>query len=324
MALIFVTRKIPDVGLRWMREGGHEVVVSEKDGVLTPEELRAALAARPYDGIVSLLTDTIDASVLEVAPQVKVVANYAVGFNNIDVKGLQAAGVVVTNTPGVLTDSVAEFTVSLILALMKRIPEADRFTRAHKYNGWAPELLLGSDVAGKTLGIVGAGRIGSGVAKRLSAGFGMVVKYYDIARSEALEAEVSAEYYPSLDELLAVSDVVSIHVPLLPETEHLINVERLSLMKPTAYLVNTSRGPVVDEAALVAALTNHSLRGAGLDVFEHEPELSTGLTRLDNVILTPHIASATEETRGEMSQLVAQNINEFFLGHTPPHVVTVT
>lgn len=323
MALIFVTRKIPDVGLRWMREGGHEVVVSEKDGILTPEELREALAARPYDGMVSLLTDTIDASLLEVAPQVKIVANYAVGFNNIDVPGLNAAGVVVTNTPGVLTDTVAEFTVSLILALAKRIPEGDRFTRAGRYEGWAPELLLGSDLAGKTLGIVGAGRIGSGVAKRMFNGFGMRVIYQDIVRSEALEAEVACEYRESVDDLLREADVVSIHVPLLPQTQHLINAERLAMMKPSAYLVNTSRGPVIDEEALVEALKNKTIRGAGLDVFEHEPALAKGLARLDNAIITPHIASASEETREKMSELVGFNINEFFLGHTPPNEVKV-
>lgn len=323
MALIFVTRKIPEVGLRWMREGGHEVVVSEKDGVLTPEELREALAARPYDGVVSLLTDTIDTSLLEVAPNVKIFANYAVGYNNIDVKGLREAGVVVTNTPGVLTDTVAEFTVSLVLALAKRIPEGDRFTRAGRYEGWAPELLLGSDLAGKTLGIIGAGRIGSGVAKRLANGFGMRVIYQDITRSEALEAEVACEYRESVDDLLREADVVSIHVPLLPQTQHLINTERLAMMKPSAYLVNTSRGPVVDEDALVKALKERTIRGAALDVFENEPSLAKGLARLDNVILTPHIASASEETRGKMSELVGFNINEFFLGHMPPNEVTV-
>ena len=187
MALIFVTRKIPEVGIRWMREGGHEAVVSEKDGVLTPEELREALSARPYDGVVSLLTDTIDGSLLAAAPQLKIVANYAVGYDNIAVKELHDAGVVVTNTPGVLTDTVAEYTVALILALAKRIPEADRFTKAGKYQGWAPELLLGSDLSGKLLGIVGAGRIGSGVAKRLADGFGMRVKYpIDIDQSNSL------------------------------------------------------------------------------------------------------------------------------------------
>lgn len=323
MALIFVTRKIPDVGLHWMREGGHEVVVSGKDGVLTPEELREALAARPYDGVVSLLTDTIDTSLLEVAPQVKIVANYAVGFNNIDVEGLNAAGVMVTNTPGVLTDTVAEFTVSLIVSLAKRVPEADRFTRAGRYEGWAPELLLGSDLAGKTLGIVGAGRIGSGVAKRMANGFGMRIIYQDIARSEALEAEVACEYRESVDDLLREADVVSIHVPLLSQTQHLINAERLAMMKSSAYIVNTSRGPVIDESALVDALKNKTIRGAGLDVFENEPALAKGLARLDNVVITPHIASASVETRGKMSELVGLNINEFFLGHTPPNEVKI-
>jgi glyoxylate reductase len=323
MALIFVTRQIPEIGIRWMREGGHEVVVSEKDGVLTPDELKAALAARPYEGLVSLLTDTIDASLLTVAPQLKVVANYAVGFNNIAVKELNAAGVTVTNTPGVLTDTVAEFTVTLILALAKRIPESDRFTRAGKYVGWAPELFLGSDLSGKVLGIVGAGRIGSGVARRLAQGFGMKVNYYDIARSAALEAEVASEYYESLDELLRVSDVVSLHVPLLPETKHLINAERLAIMKSSAYLVNTARGPVIDEAALVAALKQKTIRGAALDVFENEPALAADLATLENVIITPHIASASEETRGKMSELVGYNMNEFFLGHVPPHKVDV-
>ncbi|NCT01811.1 D-glycerate dehydrogenase [Candidatus Parcubacteria bacterium] len=323
MALIFVTRQIPEVGIRWMREGGHEVVVSEKDGVLTKEELKEALGARPYDGMVSLLTDTIDASVLAAAPQLKIVANYAVGYNNIAVKELHDAGVVITNTPGVLTDTVAEFTVSLVLALTKRIPEGDRFTRAGKYVGWAPELLLGSDLAGKTLGIVGAGRIGSGVARRLANGFGMQIKYYDIARSEALEAEVQSEYYESLDELLRVADVVSLHVPLLPQTQHLINTERLALMKPSAYLINTSRGPVIDETALVTALQQGTIRGAALDVYENEPALASGLTALDNVIITPHTASASEETRGKMSELVGFNINEFFLGHIPPNIVVV-
>jgi len=321
MALIYVTRKIPEIGLRWMREGGHELVVSEKDGVLTPEELRAVLAERPYEGIVSLLTDTIDTSLLEVAPQVKIVANYAVGFNNIDVKGLNERGVVVTNTPGVLTDTVAEYTVALILAVAKRIPEATRFTRAGKYEGWAPELLLGSDLIGKTLGIVGAGRIGSGVAKRMGTAFGMKVIYHDVARSEALEKEVDCEYCESLDDLLQRADVVSLHVPLLPSTRHLINADKLALMKSSAYLINTSRGPVVEEAALAKALEEGRIKGAGLDVYENEPDIHPTLLKLDNVVLTPHIASASEETRGKMSELVAININEFFLGHTPPNLV---
>lgn len=321
MALIFVTRKIPDIGIQWMRDGGHEVVVSEKDGVLTPKELRAALSGRPYDGVVSLLTDAIDTSILEVAPSVKIVANYAVGYNNIDIDGLTESGVVVSNTPGVLTDTVAEYTVALILAVAKRIPEADVFTRKGKYEGWAPELLLGSDLIGKTLGIVGAGRIGSGVAKRLVNGFGMKVRYHDIARSEELESEVGCEFCATLEELLQTSDVVSLHVPLLPQTTHLINEERFAMMKSSAYLINTSRGPVVDEKALVKALKNKTIRGAGLDVFEDEPKLAAGLVKLDNVVVTPHIASASIETRGRMSELVAYNINEFFLGNPVPNQV---
>lgn len=321
MALIFVTRKIPQVGIEQLREAGHEVVVSEKDGVLTPEELQAALAARPYEGMVSLLTDTVDASVLAVAPKVKIVANYAVGFNNIAVPELAEKEIVVTNTPGVLTDTVAEYTVALIMAVTKRIPEADRFARAKRYEGWAPELLLGSDLQGKTLGIVGAGRIGSGVAKRMVNGFGMKVKYYDVARSEALEAEVTCEYCESLEDVLRTADVVSIHVPLLPQTQHLINAERLAMMKSSAYLINTSRGPVIDEVALVEALQNNVIRGAGLDVFENEPAFANGLTDLENVVITPHIASASEETRGKMSELVAENVIAFFKGEEPPFVV---
>ncbi len=321
MALIYVTRKIPSVGIDQLRAAGHEVVVSEKDGVLSPEELTTALSERPYEGVVSLLTDTIDAGVFAAAPQVKIVANYAVGYNNISLPAAAEAGVVVTNTPGVLTDTVAEYTVALILTLAKRLVEADRFVRASKYEGWAPELLLGCDLSGKTLGIVGAGRIGSGVAKRLAAGFGMNVRYYDVARSETLEQETECSFCESLEELLPASDVVSIHVPLLPQTTHLLNAERLALMKPTAYLVNTSRGPVVDEVALVKALQQKQIRGAGLDVFEQEPALAPGLAELDNVVLTPHIASASEETRGKMSELVAENINTFFRGEVPPFVV---
>ncbi|MEY3784608.1 MAG: hypothetical protein RLZZ230_930 [Candidatus Parcubacteria bacterium] len=269
----------------------------------------------------SLLTDTINESVLTAAPQVKIVSNYAVGFNNIDVPALNAAGVVVTNTPGVLTDTVAEYTVALILTVAKRIAEGDRFTRAERYEGWAPELLLGSDLQGKTLGIVGAGRIGSGVARRMVSGFGMKVKYYDIARSEALEAEVACDYCESLEDVLRTADVVSIHVPLLPQTQHLINAERLAMMKSSAYLINTSRGPVIDEVALVEALKNKVIRGAGLDVYENEPALAAGLAELENVVLTPHIASASEETRDKMSELVAENMIAFFKGEEPPYIV---
>ncbi len=321
MSLIFVTRRIPEVGLNKMRDAGHQLVVSEKDGVLTISELKNELSKRPYDGVISLLTDTVNMSVLEVAPSVKIVANYAVGHNNIALDELSASDIVVTNTPGVLTDTVAEYTVALMLTVTKRIAEADRFTRDGKFSGWAPELLLGSDLSGKTLGIVGAGRIGTGVAKRMQKGFGMKVCYCDISQSETFESEVNCDYSESLEDLLKNSDVVSIHVPLLPQTKYLINSERLRLMKKTAYLINTSRGPVVDEIALVEALKNKIIKGAGLDVFEKEPILAEGLNLLENVVLTPHIASASEETRDKMSELVAENIISFFTGETPPHVV---
>ena len=321
MALIYVTRQIPVVGIEKLRAAGHEVVVSQKDGVLTPDELRKELSAQPYEGLVSLLTDKIDMSVFASVPTVKIVANYAVGYNNIAVKELSEAGVVVTNTPGVLTDTVAEYTVALILAATKRVAEADRFTRTGKFIGWAPELLLGSDLSGKTLGIIGAGRIGTGVAKRMLNGFGMKVRYYDIARSDKFEAEVECDYCESLDEVLQTADVVSVHVPLLPQTQHLINDEKLALMKSSAYLINTSRGPVVDEMALVEALDTKSIKGAALDVFEFEPDLAKGLAELDNVTITPHIASGSEETRGKMSELVAENMLAFFAGETPPYAV---
>lgn len=320
MAKIFVTRKIPEVGLSLLTAAGHEVDISEKDGVLSKEELLTALSKKPYDAVLSLLTDQIDKEVFTAAPNVKIVANYAVGFNNIDIEGAKLSEVVVTNTPDVLTDTVAEYAVSLILSVAKRIPEADRFTRAGKYEAWAPELLLGSDLKGKTLGILGAGRIGTGVAERLVKGFNMRVVYYDIKPREHIEA-FGAEYRDTVEAVLQEADIVSVHVPLLDSTHHLINTERLSMMKPSAYLINTSRGPVIDEAALVEALRNKTIKGAGLDVYENEPALAPGLNELDNVVVTPHIASASEETRNKMSEMAAQNIIAFFNDETPPNVV---
>ncbi|MEY2665639.1 MAG: Glyoxylate reductase [Candidatus Parcubacteria bacterium] len=321
MALIFVTQAIPKDGLAVLEQAGHEVVIGSVEGVLPKAELIEKLLERPYDAVLALLTDTIDKEVLEAIPAVKVIANYAVGFNNIDVVTAKEKSIVVTNTPGVLTDTVAEFAVSLILSVAKRIPEGDRFTRAGKFKAWGPELLLGSDMKGKTLGILGAGRIGAGVATRLQKGFGMNVVYYDVQAVPALEAEIPCTYMASVEEVMKVADVVSVHVPLLPTTEHLINAERLALMKPTAYLVNTSRGPVVDEVALVAALQNKTIAGAGLDVFEHEPALAPGLAELENVIITPHIASGSVETRAKMAEMAAGNIVAVLGGETAPNVV---
>lgn len=324
MSLVYVTRHLPEIGVNLLRAAGHTVDVSGKNGVLTKTELIAALSQKSYDAVISLLTDTIDGEVFDAVPTAKIFANYAVGYNNIDLTAAAARGVTITNTPGVLTTAVAEFALALILATMKRIPEGDRFTRAGKYEGWGPELLLGSDIEGKTLGILGAGRIGYEVATRAQRAFNMKVIYYDIARSEQLEKAIPCQFMATVEEVLKEADVVSIHVPLLPTTEHLLNAERLAMMKRSAYLINTSRGPVIDEAALVTALSDGTIRGAGLDVFEYEPRLAEGLAALDNVVITPHIASATDETRGQMSVMAAQNVIDFLAGEVPQNVVAAS
>lgn len=317
-----MTRQIPKRAEEMLRGHGYEVIVSEKDGVLTRDELKGLLATAEYDAVVSLLTDTIDADVIAVMPpSVKIIANYAVGYNNIDVPAAHSRGIVVSNTPDVLTSTVAEHTVALILTLASRVAEGDKYIREGKFVGWEPMLLLGTDIKGKTLGLVGAGRIGSEVAGILHKGFGMKVIYSDVKKNEALEAVCGAEFCETHEEVLAQADIVSIHVPLLPTTHHLINADKLSVMKKTALLVNTSRGPVVDELALVEALKDGTIRGAALDVFEFEPKISDRLLNLPNVVLNPHLASATEETRTKMAEMVATNIIETLEGRTAPNAV---
>lgn len=323
MALIYITRHIPEIGINLLRAAGHTVDMSLKDGVLTHTELIHALSQKPYDGVISLLTDTINKEVFDAVPTAKIFANYAVGYNNINLNDAKTAGVTITNTPGVLTDTVAEFTIALMLAVAHRIPEADAFTRAGKFKGWGPELFLGNDLKGKTLGILGAGHIGYEVARRAFHGLGMHITYYDIAKLPALEKDCKATFVGTVEELLAHADVVSIHVPLLPSTEHLINAERLAMMKPTAYLINTSRGQVVDEGALVTALTKGIIRGAGIDVYEHEPELAKGLVGLPNIVITPHIASASDETRAKMAQSSAQSVIDFLAGEVPENKISI-
>lgn len=321
MAQIYVTRRIPEVGLDMLRDAGHTVDISDKDGVLTRDELLSALKAKPYDAVLCLLTDSIDGAVFDVVPTAKIFANYAVGFNNINIADAKARGVMVTNTPGALSDTVAEHAIGLILALSCRLVEGDRYMRNGSYVGWDPMLLLGRDLEGATLGLVGAGRIGARVAHIAGNGFGMKVLYNDVVHNDAVEQGARGVFVDSLDELLQQSDVVSIHVPLLPTTHHLINAARLSQMKKTAYLVNTSRGPVIDEAALVVALKNGTIAGAGLDVFEDEPALAPGLVDLPNVVLTPHIASATHRARNEMAEIAARNILAVLAGKDPENPV---
>ncbi len=322
MAKIFVTRAIPEAGINKLKEAGHEVVVSPEDRVLSKEELISALKVDKYDAVLSLLTDKIDGDVFDAAGKsAKIFANYAVGFDNIDLKAAEERGVMITNTPGVLTNTVAEHTFALMLAISHRIVEADRFTRAGKYDGWAPMMLLGNDLSGKTIGVVGLGRIGSRVAHHAVKGFDAKVIYHDVSRNADFEKEYNAQYEEKLEDLLKEADYVSIHVPLLDSTRHLINAERLGQMKKTAYLLNTSRGPIVDENALYEALKNKTIKGAAIDVFEEEPKFVSGLAELDNIILTPHIASATEETRSAMAELAAENIIAALEGLTPPNIV---
>ncbi|MSR71442.1 MAG: D-glycerate dehydrogenase [Candidatus Taylorbacteria bacterium] len=305
---VYITRQIPEVGIKMLRDKGFEVDINPKDRPLTKKELIKALTKKPYEGVLTLLTDTIDADVMDACPRVKIFANYAIGFNNFNIEDAKKRGVILTNTPGGGADRVAEHTWALILALTCRIVEGDSYIRNGKYKGWDPMLLHGTKLAGKTLGIIGTGRIGADVAHKAKNGFGMSVVYYDIVRNEKLEQDFNAVFYPTVEEVLRVADVVSIHVPLTDATHHLMNEARFGLMKKTAYLVNTSRGPVIDENALVFALQNGLIAGAGIDVFEFEPKLAKGLAKLPNVVLTPHIASATDEARLDMATISAQNI----------------
>lgn len=313
MFKVFVTRKIPETGLQLLRKH-FQVRVYAKDQVIPRKDLIRGV--KWCDALLCLLTDKIDKEVIDANPRLQVISNVAVGFDNIDVKYATAKGIPVTNTPGVLTDAVAEHTFALMLAIARRIPESDRFTRAGKYQGWEPLLLLGTQLKGKTLGIVGLGKIGLGVAERARKGMGMKLVYYDVKRDPRFEQQYQARYAP-LSELLRTADFVSLHVPLLPSTRHFIGKKELTLMKKTAYLINTARGPIVDETALVVALKKKQIAGAALDVYEFEPKLSAGLAKLENVVLTPHTASATIEARSAMAELAAQNILNVLQGKEP-------
>ncbi len=319
-ARVYLTRPIPDAGIEMLREQISDFHMNEEDRVLSREELKQAV--KGCDGILSLLTDKMDAEVMDAAgPQLKVIANYAVGFDNIDLQAATERGILVTNTPGVLTDATADFAWALLMATARRIPESERYARAGKYKAWGPKLFLGGDFVGRTLGIIGAGRIGSAMAKR-ATGWNMRILYTDVQPNPNIEKEVGAQFV-DMDTLLKESDYISIHVPLTLETHHLIDEAALRKMKPTAYLVNTSRGPVIDEAALARALKEKVIAGAGLDVFEEEPKIHPDLLELENVVITPHIASATHETRNKMATMAATNLIEALRGNRPPNLVNV-
>lgn len=315
---VYVTRRLPEDALALLRSKA-EVSVWPTDEIPPPREVLMREAAAS-DGLVSLLTDRIDGPLLDAAPRLRAVSNVAVGFDNIDVEAATARGVVVTNTPGVLTETTADFAMALLLAVARRVVEADKYTRAGRWRSWEPMLFLGQDVHGAVLGLVGLGRIGSAVARR-AHGFGMQILYHDVLRREDLEQELGIEY-ASLEDLLRRADFVSIHTPLTAETRHLIGAAQLRMMKPTAILVNTARGPVVDTEALVQALAAGTIAGAGLDVFEVEPIAADHpLLALDNVVVAPHIASASIRTRTKMAVMAAENMLAALAGQPPPNLV---
>lgn len=319
MANIYVTREIPEAGLKLLREKFGEFEMNKEDRVLSYDELSERVRGR--DAVLCLLTDKIDAKVLETAgPQCKIFSNYAVGYNNIDVDEASKRGIMITNTPGVLTDATADLAIALLFSAARRIVEADTFTRAGKFAGWAPLLMIGQDITGKTLGIIGAGRIGSNMAKKMALGFGMRILYVDKFKNEELERETGATQV-DMETLLRESDFISVHVNLTPETTHLIGEKEFNLMKPTCVFINTARGPVVDEKALVKALKDKRIFSAGLDVFELEPALAPGLADLPNVIIPPHIASATLWTRNQMAEIAARNLIDALEGRMPEFCV---
>ena len=317
---VFITRKIPENGIEMLKEH-FEVEVWEDEHEIPREVLLEKV--RDADALVTMLSERIDAEVFDNAPKLRIVANYAVGYDNIDVEEATRRGIYVTNTPDVLTNATADFAWTLLLATARRLIEADRFTRSGEWKrrgvAWHPLMFLGHDVYGRTIGVVGFGRIGQAVARR-AKGFGMRILYNSRTRKPGVEKELGAEFRP-LDELLSESDFVVLAVPLTKETYHMIGERELKLMKPTAILVNIARGKVVDTEALVRALKEGWIAGAGLDVYEEEPYYNEELFSLNNVVLAPHIGSATFGAREGMAELVARNLIAFKSGEVPPTLV---
>ncbi|EKD33061.1 MAG: hypothetical protein ACD_76C00096G0003 [uncultured bacterium] len=326
MTKIFVTRDIPDQGLKMLAKiRGVKLDIYKHDNKIPRAELKRRVSNA--DVLLCLLTDKIDSDIFKAGTKLRMIANYAVGFDNINISEAKKRGIVVANTPcDEVSETVAEHAVALIFALSHRIIESDAFTRAGKYHGWGPKLLLGTDVLGKTLGIIGGGRIGSALMRRMRDGFDVNIIYNDIKRNPELEKTYGA-IFKTKTQLLKKSDFVSLHVPLVPQTRHLISTKELNIMKKTAFLINTSRGPIVDELALIKALEKKQIAGAGIDVYECEPFIDCtpqdthALRKLANVILTPHTASATTEARQAMSRVAAENIIAFLKGKIPPNAI---
>jgi len=314
--LVIVTRKLPDVVETRMMELFDARLNLDDDPMSAAELIEAVKVA---DVLVPTVTDRIDARILnEAGPQLRLVASFGTGVDHIDLKTARQRGITVTNTPGVLTEDTADMTMALILAVSRRIAEGERLVRSGEWKGWGPTTMLGHRIWGKRLGIVGMGRIGQALARR-ARGFGLSIHYHNRRRVHPeIEAELEATYWESLDQMLARMDMVSVNCPHTPATYHLLSARRLKLMRPHAYLVNTARGEVIDEAALTRMLEKGELAGAGLDVFEHEPAVSPKLRNLENVVLLPHMGSATIEGRIDMGEKVIINIKTFVDGHAPP------
>lgn len=320
--LVIITRKLPEAVETRMMEL-FDARLNPDDHPLTKVELIEAV--RHADVLVPTITDRIDAAILSQAgPNLKLVANFGTGVDHIDLASARDHGISVTNTPDVLTEDTADMTMALILAVPRRLAEGERLLRSGQWDGWNPTFMLGHRISGKRLGIIGMGRIGQAVARRARA-FGMAVHYHNRKRVHPdIEAELEASYWESLDQMLARMDIITIHCPHTPATFHLLSARRLALLQPHAFLINTARGEIVDENALTRMLVRKELAGAGLDVFEHEPAVNPKLLQLDNVVLLPHLGSATHEGRLEMGEKVIVNIKTFIDGHPPPDRVVVS
>lgn len=313
---VLCTHKIPDVGMKILKKNLDVIILDEK----LPIEAQLVDILPTVDYLISLLSVPITEELINSATSLKGIANYAVGYNNIDIKSALKKGILVTNTPDVLTNATADIVWGLILSVTRRIIEGDTVCRKNEYSGWLPEYLLGFEVTGKTLGIIGAGRIGTAVGKR-AVGFDMKVIYHSRSRKMDIEKKYGFSYRLQLDDLIKEADVISLNIPYNTETHHLISERELSLMKPTAYLINTARGKNIVESDLIDALKNGKLAGAGLDVFYNEPDISEELSKLSNVVLTPHIGSATTQARNAMAVMVAENILAIERGNQPPNLI---
>lgn len=315
MPSVYITNPIPEIGTSLLLKKGYKVDVNKSGKDLSFEGLKKIFG--DYDAVLTFLTNKIDATIIDFASKhLKVIANYAVGFDNIDAKAASARGIVVCNTPGVASESVAEHTFAMILALNKMITQQDQYVRDGKYKKWDPNLFLSHQLWGQTIGIIGLGRIGTFVGQIANGGFRMKILYFDIRRAEDFELLTDAKF-ESVHEILKKADVVTLHVPLSDKTRHIIGREEFKLMKNSAIFINTARGLIVDEEALVWAIKEKEIAGAGLDVYEHEPDISKELLKMENAIFSPHTASATFETRNEMSRIAAQNIIDVLDGKEP-------